>query len=301
MRTHRFIAPTLVMLVLAGLVWAGPSEATEQPSIASFAPTAGPVGTPVVIAGSSLSGVTGVTFGGRAARFAVDSDEHITTVVPAGAVRGPLSVTYAHGESSSAAPFEPTLPNIVMILTDDQTAEELNATAMPTVSAELVGKGVTFPHGFVVNPLCCPSRTTILTGKYSHGTDVYDNDPPHGGFSTFGSQDQSTIATWLHGAGYATGLVGKYLNGYADTKYVPPGWDTWNALIVGDGGSGGYYDYTMSIDGKAEKHGSGESDYATDVLARDAATFIDGVPTDQPLFLYFSPHAPHAPVTPPRR
>jgi N-acetylglucosamine-6-sulfatase len=255
----------------------------------------------LVITGASLSGVTSVSIGGRSARFSVDSDSRITAAVPAHASRGLVSVTDAGGRSLSDAPFEPSAPNIVMILTDDQTAEELNAAAMPTVSSELKGKGVTFPNGFVVNPLCCPSRTTILTGKYSHGTDVYDNTPPHGGFSTFGSQDRSTIATWLHDAGYATALVGKYLNGYSDTGYVPPGWDTWNALMVGDGNSSGYYNYTMSIDGASEKHGSGESDSATDVLAGDAIDFIDGVPSDRPLFLYFSPHAPHGPATPPKR
>jgi arylsulfatase A-like enzyme len=68
-------------------------------------------------------------------------------------------------------------PDIVLILTDDQTADELSE--MPVLQSELVGKGVTFSNGFVVNPLCCPSRATILTGKYSHGTDIYQNDPPH--------------------------------------------------------------------------------------------------------------------------
>src|SRR5438270_5663509 len=59
-------------------------------------------------------------------------------------------------------------PNIVLILSDDQTVSEMSH--MPTVGSELAGKGVTFRNAFVVNPLCCPSRTTILTGKYSHGT-----------------------------------------------------------------------------------------------------------------------------------
>ena len=60
------------------------------------------------------------------------------------------------------------------VATDCERFDELSQ--MPIVQSDLVGKGVSFDHGFVVNPLCCPSRTTILTGRYSHGTDVYAND-----------------------------------------------------------------------------------------------------------------------------
>src|SRR5437899_2416644 len=101
-------------------------------------------------------------------------------------------------------------PNIVLILTDDQRWNTL--WAMPNVRRLLQNQGVTFTNGFVVNSLCCPSRASILTGKYSHSTHVYGNAPPNGGFPSF--DDRSTVATWLHDAGYTTGLIGKYLNGY---------------------------------------------------------------------------------------
>jgi arylsulfatase A-like enzyme len=142
-------------------------------------------------------------------------------------------------------------PNIVLILTDDQRWDELKN--MPTVEQQIVGKGVNFVNGFVVNPLCCPSRATILTGKYSHSTGVYWNRPPHGGFQSFRPEDGSTIATWLRAGGYRTGLLGKYLNQYSpkDASYVPPGWDYWRALALVGGGDqqGGYYNYTMSENG----------------------------------------------------
>ena len=88
---------------------------------------------------------------------------------------------------------------------------------MPTVQAELVRKGVTFTNAFVVNPLCCPSRASLLTGLYSHSTGVYTN----GGFTNF--KDTSTLATWLRRAGYRTGFFGKYLNGYTGTIVPPAG------------------------------------------------------------------------------
>ncbi|MBI2238856.1 MAG: sulfatase-like hydrolase/transferase, partial [Actinobacteria bacterium] len=93
---------------------------------------------------------------------------------------------------------DPGPPSIVLVLTDDQRWDTL--WAMPTVLSELVGTGITFTNGFVVNPICCPSRASILTGKYSHSTGVYRDVQPHGGFSTFAKRGEhrSTIATWLH-------------------------------------------------------------------------------------------------------
>jgi len=194
-----------------------------------------------------------------------------------------------------------TRPNIVLILTDDQRFDEL--AQMPTVHSELVSQGMTFSNGFVVNPLCCPSRATILTGQYSHSTQMYDNNPPYGGFQTFrhSHEDRSTIATWLDTSGYDTGLVGKYLNGYGPktVAYTAPGWDTWNVLAMR--GHASYFDYTMSIDGTPASFGSAPADYSTDVLASDAVRFIQNAPATKPLFLYFAPSAPHPPATPPPR
>ncbi|MBA2536035.1 MAG: sulfatase-like hydrolase/transferase [Actinobacteria bacterium] len=100
-------------------------------------------------------------------------------------------------------------PNVILIVTDDQRWDTL--WAMPTVQRELVRRGVTFSNAFVVNPLCCPSRASILTGLYSHSTGVYGNKPPFGSFPSF--RDRSTVATWMKAQGYETAYVGKYLNG----------------------------------------------------------------------------------------
>jgi arylsulfatase A-like enzyme len=66
-------------------------------------------------------------------------------------------------------------PSIVVILTDDQRAD--GADRMPVVRARLAAQGVVFGNAFVSNPLCCPSRTTLLTGRYSHTTSVWNNRP----------------------------------------------------------------------------------------------------------------------------
>jgi N-acetylglucosamine-6-sulfatase len=173
-------------------------------------------------------------------------------------------------------------PNVVLVLTDDQRWDTLNV--MPTVQSRLVARGVTFRNAFATNALCCPSRATFLTGQYSHSTGVYLNTGPRGGAGAF--DDSSTIATWLHDAGYTTALVGKYLNGYVGPT-VPPGWDRWVAFS----GSQSYYSYRLSIDGTTVEYGDFPTDYSTDVFAEEAEAFIRSA--DRPFFLHFSPNAPH--------
>lgn len=191
--------------------------------------------------------------------------------------------------AASVAPEAPP-PSIVLIVTDDQRWDTM--WAMPIVRSELAAKGISFENGFVSNPLCCPSRATILTGQYSHSNGVYTNQSgrPYGGFSAF--DDRSTVATWLHDAGYRTAMLGKYLNGY-EGPYVPPGWDRWFATYE----NFGFYEYLATADGLVKPYGSGKHEYGTSVLVGEAERFIGSTPTDTPLFLYFGPHAPHAPAT----
>jgi arylsulfatase A-like enzyme len=185
----------------------------------------------------------------------------------------------------------PVKPSIILFVTDDQRWDTL--WAMPTVQSELIDHGIEFVNGFASNPLCCPSRASILTGVYSHLNGVYTNsrNEPYGGFAAF--DDRSTVATWLDDVGYQTGLFGKYFNGY-HTEYVPPGWDRWFATY----GGGGYYDYSAISDGTRIQYGSDRSDYGTAVLARKTVSFINGTEPSTPLFAYFAPHAPHNPATP---
>ncbi len=189
-------------------------------------------------------------------------------------------------------------PNIVLVLTDDQRWDTV--AGMATVEQELGGNGVTFTNAFAVNPLCCPSRATILTGRYSHSTMVYSNADQYGGVGWF--DDDSTIATWLRDSGYRTGYMGKYLNGYGGNVlppsptrwFLPPGWDRWF------GYAGGYYDYNVNSDGFIIPFGTEEADYSTDVLAREAISFMDSS-SGQPFFLVYAPYAPHVPADPPAR
>jgi N-acetylglucosamine-6-sulfatase len=177
-------------------------------------------------------------------------------------------------------------PNVVIVLTDDQRWDTVSA--MPTVRSELVDKGVTFSNAFVVNPLCCPSRASILTGKYSHSTRIYTN----GAFRLF--DDSSTLATWLRRAGYRTGFFGKYLNAYAG-RYVPPGWSRWVGFTPANVDN--YFDYGLNLDGTLVQRADRPEDYSTDVLAAEAEAFVRSN-TTTPFFLLFAPYSPHNPATP---
>jgi arylsulfatase A-like enzyme len=197
------------------------------------------------------------------------------------------ALTGCHGSTVHSS-----VPSIVFILTDDQRWDTLDA--MPTVRSRLAAHGVTFTNGFVSDPLCCPSRASILTGEYAHSTGVWQNKEPYGGFMAF-HQDHTTIATWLRRAGYHTALFGKYLNKYAGT-YVPPGWEKWEAIAGAVNPYNLYYRYTLNIDGHLVEHGRNAGDYSTNVLADDAVKYIRK--TSGSLFLYFAPYAPHTPATP---
>ncbi len=216
-----------------------------------------------------------------------------------------LGVTASDGPAAAARrPAGNARPNIVFILTDDQRWDSLAPVQkpdgtwvrpMPNVDDLLAAKGMTLTNYFLSDPLCCPSRSSILRGLYPHGTQVYSNDGPWGGYDAFLKyhNDASNIATWLQGALYRTGLVGKLLNGYepADAGAVLPGWDEWNVLT-----SDNYFKVSESVNGVKKRFPPNA--YQTDILGAQAIRFVESTPAGQPLFLYWAPHAPHGPATP---
>lgn len=181
-------------------------------------------------------------------------------------------------------------PNIIVILTDDQRdADPLDR--MPNTQALLADQGLRFTNSFVVNSICCASRTTFLTGQYSHNNGVWNNVslPDHpGGFVSFAG-DNNTLPVWLHAAGYRTGLIGKYLNGYGDVNqtYIPPGWDYWWGVLTLDH----YQEYYANDNGTVRYYGDGDANYQTDVISGLVQSFVAA--SNQPFFLEITGVAPH--------
>jgi arylsulfatase A-like enzyme len=208
------------------------------------------------------------------------------------------------GQSSTFQPSERALPkrpvNVVVVMTDDQRTDDVKV--MPTVARELVAKGTTFENNFATYPLCCPSRTTFLTGEYAHNHGILTNDAPDGGYVGFVHtvDPADTLGVQLQQAGYRTGIVGKFLNEYnpASPSEIPPGWDVFDVLY----GAAEYsmYDYGMNENGTSVSFGSAPRDYKTDVLTRLATGFIRrSAAGDKPFFLTYTPTAPHnAPPVP---
>ncbi|MCI0557944.1 MAG: sulfatase, partial [Nitrososphaera sp.] len=189
-------------------------------------------------------------------------------------------------------------PNIVVLMVDDLDESSLDIMLqhglLPNLKRDVFDKAVAFSKSFTTYPLCCPSRSTFLTGQYTHNHGVWGNNLPDGGASKLA--DGSTIATWLEDSGYYTGYVGKYLNQYGvDTPqtYIPPGWSDWQATV----GDSTYlmYSYTMNDNGVLVQYGNQEADYQTDVLAARSIQFISERETadSKPFFLYVNPLAPH--------
>ena len=100
---------------------------------------------------------------------------------------------------------EDPCPNVIVIVTDDQSDDSIPNPyeVMPYLQRRAVDPNdhwIVFENGYVNTPLCCPSRATMLTGRFSHHTGVRDNEDAQ----LF--DETSTLATWLHDAGYHTAI-----------------------------------------------------------------------------------------------
>jgi N-acetylglucosamine-6-sulfatase len=184
-------------------------------------------------------------------------------------------------------------PNVVVLMTDDQTLEQMSA--LPETRKLIGTQGVKFKRFYVTDPLCCPSRATFLTGQYAHNTGVISNGGPN---ALDALEEADTLGVWLQEAGYRTAFVGKYLNGYGedDPERVPPGWSEWSALLEP---AQSYFDYELNEDGVVTHYGSAPEDYKTRVIGHLAVDAIrHAARGDRPLFMYVGFNAPHAPSTP---
>ena len=190
-----------------------------------------------------------------------------------------------------------TRPNILLIYTDDQRWDEGTMAVMPKTRA-IGRRGLRFEQAYIADPLCCPSRATIMTGRYSHNTGVHDND---GGFQL----DQSTtVQARLEQAEYNTSIFGKFLNGRSWTS--PSYFDRWLTLCgretVGptcDRRGRDYRKPRLNDQGVVRRF----SGYVTDVLKKHAVAHLKSLESrDQtPWFMILAPNAPHLPSTPARR
>lgn len=192
-------------------------------------------------------------------------------------------------------------PNIILFLTDDQDALLNSMKALRKTQELIVKNGITFENAYVNSPICCPSRSSILTGKYAHNIKVYNNSL-NGNCSSAEWQknyEKYSIASYLKSAkNYTTFYAGKYLNQYGSINsgglaHIPPGYDWW----IGLKGNSKYYNYTLSINGTGRFY---VEEYLTDKMKNFAVDFMR-LNNDKPFFMTLATPACHAPFTPAKR
>ena len=228
----------------------------------------------------------------------------------------------SHSRSDEMKP-----PNVLFLLTDDQDylLQSTRREVMPKLHEKIISQGVTVEYAFATTPECCPSRATILTGRYYHNHRVVNNTGQGNCASMLWTRtgERATIAVHLQRFGYETYFVGKYMNEYGedsaggeydsrhdhastDLAWVPPGWSEWFA--TGPTSTFGatdvyYWNYSVSDNGVVKNYpasgGGTEAEYSTNVWgARALAHLEDHDFESKPFFLHLSFTAPHGPSQP---
>jgi arylsulfatase A-like enzyme len=213
----------------------------------------------------------------------------------------PLSI------ARSAEDAKPAKPNILVIVADDLGYADIGVHGgkdVPTPNIDaLAASGIRCTSGYVCSPYCSPSRAGFLTGRYPSRFG-HEFNPHVGEESKLGLPlDQRTIANYLHDAGYATGLVGKWHQGF-DRPHQPlsRGFDDYFGFLVGG------HNYLLRKDAEAEpgpiynknmiyrNHEVQKLDgYTTDLFTDESLAFMDRH-TDKPWFLYLAYNAVHTPL-----
>jgi arylsulfatase A-like enzyme len=193
---------------------------------------------------------------------------------------------------SASVPEAVARPNIVFVMTDDMRVDDL--AHMPLTQRLVGDAGMTFEDGISPHPLCCPARAELATGQYAQNNGVQHNRGPFGGFSALDPGREASA--WFRDAGYQTGFVGKYLNGYGPEDTRPAGWTRWDALQTG---TYDYLDFSMSGNGVRETY---DDSYVTDVISRHTDRTVRHFAQAGRPFVVYSWHlAPHYRISNGRR
>lgn len=188
-------------------------------------------------------------------------------------------------------------PNVVLVITDDQGYGDLGAHGNPKVrtpNVDRLAKKSVRLSSFYVNPVCSPTRASLLTGRYCYRTGVVDT---YLGRSLMHA-DEVTLAELVRDAGYRTGIFGKWhLGDNYPLRAIDQGFQ--EALICKGGGltqpsdppGNSYFDPVLMHNGKPVK----TKGYCTDVFTDAALKFIEQ-PSDKPFFAYVAYNAPHEPL-----
>ncbi len=219
-------------------------------------------------------------------------------LVPAWAVG---SLSGGAGDPAPGAAPEAAAPaehaNVVLIVTDDQPSSTLGH--MPHVQRRLVREGLLFERFFLNDPICCPSRTTLLLGQNRHNHHLETDEAGCATRFFIEGNHRQTLVRLIGAAGVRTGMVGKYLNQYdlyldqfGDERgddSLRLGWDDFHVSF-----NRAPVDFVLQENGKLVLYDSRPALYQTDALSDIALRFVRvAARNGQPFFLYIAPEAPH--------
>ena len=187
-------------------------------------------------------------------------------------------------------------PNVVFVITDDQGYGELGCHGNPVIQTPYMDAlhGVSFRlTNYHVGPTCAPTRAGIMTGHYHNSTGVWHTI---GGRSLL-RKDEWSIASAFAGAGYATGLFGKWHLG-DNYPYRPQDRGFQEVAIHGGGGVGNTPDYWGNKYNDDHYCLNGEwtpfEGYCTDIWFDLALDFCERH-KDEPFLCFITTNAPHSP------
>ena len=184
-------------------------------------------------------------------------------------------------------------PNIILIMIDNVGFGEIGINGNNLIKTPNLDKfaheGVQMTH-FYCNPMCAPTRASLITGRYHYRTGVIHTS--RGGAKMHGNE--VTIAEYLKKAGYTTGVFGKWHLG--DNYPMRPQDQGFDQTLVHKSGRLGqvpdkpnsYFDPTLWYNGKQVK----KSGYCTDVFFDAAMDFISHR-QNQPFFIYIPTNVAH--------
>jgi len=193
-------------------------------------------------------------------------------------------------------------PNVLLIITDDQGYGDLSITGNPHLNTPVIdnlAKESIRLDNFYVCPVSAPTRSALMTGRYSLRTGVHDT---YNGGAIMASSEV-TIAEMLKDAGYKTGIFGKWhLGDNYPSRPMDQGFD--ESLIHLGGGMGqvgdittwfkgdrSYFDPVLWHNGKQQPY----IGYCSDIFAEQAINFISKN-SKEPFFCYLAFNAPHTPL-----
>ena len=200
-------------------------------------------------------------------------------------------------------------PNVVFILADDMGYGDVGIYGCEDIQTahidRLAESGVRFTSGYSSHPFCSPMRAALMAGRYQHRFGYERNVAydPHNEVMGL-PQSESTVASRLQKAGYATGAIGKWHLGAA-TPFQPNnrGFDFFYGFR---GGGHRYFDVDLNTSlregyfAAIERNGQPEGldRYLTTALTDEAIGFMERN-QDKPFFLYLAYNAPHGPLEAP--